>query len=93
MLVVRIWGLPSISSVRIRMNRVGRLADVRLESRRRCLSIRSPLSLQVSSLACAFHETYERPAPSFGYETGYEAHKESGIPWDQLGERTHQRST
>jgi hypothetical protein len=32
------------------------------------------------TLACLFHETYERLAPSFGYET----REDSAVPWDQV---------
>jgi hypothetical protein len=34
-------------------------------------------------LAQLFHETYERLAPSFGYET----RKESAVPWDDVPEQ------
>lgn len=34
-------------------------------------------------LARLFHETYERLAPSFGYET----RKDSAVPWEQVPER------
>jgi hypothetical protein len=33
-------------------------------------------------LARAFHETYERLAPSFGYET----RRESAVPWEAVPE-------
>jgi hypothetical protein len=33
-------------------------------------------------LARAFHETYERLAPDFGYET----RRESAVPWEQVPE-------
>lgn len=34
-------------------------------------------------IAKAFHESYERQAPSAGYET----RKESAVPWDQVPEK------
>lgn len=34
-------------------------------------------------LARAFHETYERLAPDFGYET----RRDSAVPWDDVPER------
>jgi len=34
-------------------------------------------------LARMFHETYERLAPSFGYET----RKDSAVPWEDVPER------
>jgi predicted kinase len=34
-------------------------------------------------LAQKFHETYERLAPSYGYET----RKDSAVPWDKVPER------
>jgi hypothetical protein len=34
------------------------------------------------ALARAFHETYERLAPSFGYET----RRDSAVPWEQVPE-------
>lgn len=37
---------------------------------------------QAESLAKLFHETYERLAPSFGYET----RKDSAVPWDEVPE-------
>ena len=42
--------------------------------------------LTANSLARAFHETYERLAPSFGYKT----RKESAVPWAQLPARNKQ---
>ena len=36
----------------------------------------------VEQMARAFHETYERLAPSFGYET----RKASAAPWEQVPE-------
>jgi hypothetical protein len=42
----------------------------------------SDASLPAESLARAFHEVYERLAPSFGYET----RKESTKPWEQVPE-------
>jgi hypothetical protein len=40
-------------------------------------------------LARAFHETYERLAPSFGYET----RKESAKPWEQVPEQNRRLMT
>jgi hypothetical protein len=37
-------------------------------------------------LARAFHETYERLAPAFGYET----RRESAVPWQELPEKNKQ---
>jgi hypothetical protein len=34
------------------------------------------------ALAQRFHETYERLAPDFGYET----RRESAVPWDEVPE-------
>lgn len=42
---------------------------------------RSPFVLH-DRLAQAFHETYERLAPSFGYET----RRESAVPWEEVPE-------
>jgi len=38
---------------------------------------------EAESLAKAFHETYERLAPSYGYET----RKESAKPWSEVPEK------
>jgi len=40
-------------------------------------------------LARRFHETYERLAPSFGYET----RKASAVPWDQVPENNRKLMT
>lgn len=40
-------------------------------------------------LARAFHEAYERLAPSFGYET----RKESSVPWEQVPENNRRLMT
>jgi hypothetical protein len=37
-------------------------------------------------LARAFHETYERLAPRFGYET----RRESAVPWEEVPENNKQ---
>ena len=36
--------------------------------------------MTAEELACFFHETYERLAPEFGYET----RKETAIPWEDI---------
>jgi hypothetical protein len=38
--------------------------------------------LTAEELARAFHETYERLAPEFGYET----RRESAVPWEEVPE-------
>lgn len=38
------------------------------------------MQMTPETLARAFHETYERLAPSFGYET----RRDSAVPWEQL---------
>ena len=38
--------------------------------------------LTAEDLARAFHETYERLAPEFGYET----RRESAVPWEDVPE-------
>ena len=43
-------------------------------------------TLTPEQLAQAFHETYERLAPSFGYHT----RPESAVPWDQVPEANRQ---
>ncbi len=39
--------------------------------------------MDATQLAQLFHETYERLAPAFGYET----RKASAVPWEQVPER------
>jgi hypothetical protein len=41
---------------------------------------REPHNERAEKLARAFHEAYERLAPSFGYET----RKESAVPWEDV---------
>jgi hypothetical protein len=45
-----------------------------------------PSPLTAEKLAEAFHETYERFAPQFAYET----RKESALPWEELPEKNKQ---
>ena len=40
----------------------------------------------IRRLARRFHESYERLAPSFGYET----RKESAVPWEQVPEQNRE---
>jgi len=39
--------------------------------------------IDAEALARMFHETYERLAPSFGYET----RKDSAVPWEDVPEK------
>lgn len=41
------------------------------------------MTIEAEKLAQRFHETYERLAPSFGYET----RKESAKPWSEVPEK------
>ena len=41
------------------------------------------------NIAKAFHETYERLAPSFGYKT----REASAVPWDQVPEQNRNLMT
>jgi len=43
-------------------------------------SIPPGFEVSAEALACAFHEAYERLAPSFGYAT----REASAVPWAQL---------
>ncbi len=43
-------------------------------------------SITPEALARAFHETYERLAPSYGYET----RRASAVPWEQVPENNKQ---
>ena len=43
----------------------------------------TPPALTADQLAQRFHETYERLAPSFGYET----RKDSAVPWESVPEK------
>jgi hypothetical protein len=47
---------------------------------------RKDMSLKAEELAQLFHETYERLAPSYNYET----RKESAKPWAEVPEKNKQ---
>lgn len=42
-----------------------------------------PMATQAQEIARAFHETYERRAPAYGYKT----REESAVPWEELHPR------
>ena len=47
------------------------------------------MTSQAEQIAQRFHETYERLAPAFGYET----REASAKPWDQVPEQNRQLMT
>ena len=46
-------------------------------------ALRRYQEVSAEDLAKSFHDTYERLAPSFSYET----RKESAVPWDEVPEK------
>jgi hypothetical protein len=61
----------------------GKMADLEAALRSGGGPPREPTEEAPEELARRFHETYERLAPSFGYET----RSESAVPWDAVPEK------